>query len=354
MPRLLWTLSVLLFLIGPAPLAAQQLLERYQARLSEADHFNSQGQRLTTPAAVIRQDRANFHRFGAGDQEDEPDRFFANQKNREILERMLQRGRADQDAVNAIVNSTPLIQVEVWRDANGPYIIVKTLPEPAAQKPASTSPSPPQSTRSGSGSGFFVSRAGHIVTNAHVVAGCSSVKVVDADRSTSRASTIAISATDDLALLKIDRQPAAVARFPESARVAQGATVVAYGFPLAPLLASSGSVSTGLVTALAGLRDNPRQLQISAPVQPGNSGGPLVDSRGVLVGVIVAKLDAIAVAGVTGDIPQNVNFAIKSSAVLDLLDAQGIAYQRDDKGPELSVEAITQSVRAYTVRVECE
>lgn len=331
------------------------MLERYRARLGEGDHFNSQGQRLTTPAAIIRQDRANFHRFAAADPEDEPDRFFADPKNREVLERMLQRGRADAGAIAAIVNETPLVQVEVWRDSRGPFVVVTTLSEPSVQQPTTQAPpASSQPARRGSGSGFFVSSNGHVVTNAHVVSGCTAVSVVGSEKEISRARIVATSPADDLAVLKIEKQPRAMARFPESARIGQGATVIAYGYPLAPLLASSGSVSTGLVTALAGLRDNPRQLQISAPVQPGNSGGPLIDTRGVLVGVIVSKLDAIAIAGITGDIPQNVNFAIKASAVLDLLDAHGVAYQRQSTGPELTVEAATQGLRNYTVKVECE
>jgi hypothetical protein len=77
------------------PTQAQQLLEQYQALLSEKDHFSSSGQRLTSAAAVIRQDRANFHRFGLRDQADENDRFFANIDNRSALERMLERGRSE-------------------------------------------------------------------------------------------------------------------------------------------------------------------------------------------------------------------------------------------------------------------
>jgi S1-C subfamily serine protease len=90
-----------------------------------------------------------------------------------------------------------------------------------------------------------------------------------------------------------------------------GEEIVVYGFPLAGLLASSGNVTTGNITALAGLGDDIRFLQISAPVQPGNSGGPVLDRNGNIVGIVVSKLDAIKTAIATQDIPQNVNFAIK-------------------------------------------
>jgi uncharacterized protein len=89
----------------------------------------------------------------------------------------------------------------------------------------------------------------------------------------------------------------------------QGDSVVALGYPLTGLLSSDVNVTTGVISALAGVRSDTRFLQLTAPVQPGNSGGPLLDMSGHLVGVVSAKLNAVAVA--TGDIPQNVNFALK-------------------------------------------
>jgi hypothetical protein len=95
--------------------------------LSEADHFNSNGQRLTSAAAIIRQDRANFHRFGIRDPQDEDDRFFADANNRETLERMLEHGRADPGVISRIVNGTVLIRVDIYRDPDGPFIKVTLL-----------------------------------------------------------------------------------------------------------------------------------------------------------------------------------------------------------------------------------
>lgn len=109
------------------PVRAQTLVESYVAFLSEADHFNSNGQRLTSAAAIIRQDRANFHRFGRGDPGDEGDRFFASIDNRAAMERMLERGRATPGAISAIVNRTPRIRVDIYRDADGHFIRVTVL-----------------------------------------------------------------------------------------------------------------------------------------------------------------------------------------------------------------------------------
>jgi serine protease Do len=85
------------------------------------------------------------------------------------------------------------------------------------------------------------------------------------------------------------------------------------------LLATSGNFTLGNVTAVAGLGDDTRILQISAPVQPGNSGGPLLDYSGNVVGVIEGKLNAITVFTLTNDLAQNVNFAIKANVVTNFL-----------------------------------
>jgi hypothetical protein len=111
----------------PIVAQAQQLIGSYVALLSEADHFNSNGQRLTSAAAIIRQDRANFHRFGIKDPQDEDDAFFADEANRAALEQMLERGDADPGVISRIVNSTVLIRVDIYRDASGPFIRVTLL-----------------------------------------------------------------------------------------------------------------------------------------------------------------------------------------------------------------------------------
>ena len=109
------------------PVHAGALVESYTAFLSQADHFNSNGQRLTSAAAIIRQDRANFHLYDRGDPGDEGDQFFDNVNNRAAMERMLERGRSSPVAINAIVNRTPLIRVDIYRDVDGPSIRVTVL-----------------------------------------------------------------------------------------------------------------------------------------------------------------------------------------------------------------------------------
>lgn len=122
-PRTILFAAVALLALA-APVSAAELIESYQARLSSADHYNSSGSRLTSTAAIIRQDRANFHKFGIRDGEDEGDRFFADQGNRALMERLLERGRTTGHARRAIVDGTPLIRVELWRDRGDDYVTV--------------------------------------------------------------------------------------------------------------------------------------------------------------------------------------------------------------------------------------
>lgn len=105
--------------------SAQDALETYTARLGVDDHYNSNGQPLDNPAAIIRQDRANVHAFGIRDPEDESDRFFSSKANRARLEALLNAGRMDRYTANAIVRGTPLITVEVYED----YIVVTAAEE---------------------------------------------------------------------------------------------------------------------------------------------------------------------------------------------------------------------------------
>jgi S1-C subfamily serine protease len=151
---------------------------------------------------------------------------------------------------------------------------------------------------------LFVSSDGHIVTNAHVVAGCRSIGVASGFSTATAVQVLARDTANDLALLKSDLRPNATVSLRSGVRV--GEDIAAFGFPLSGLLSSSGNFTLGNVSSAAGIGDDTRFLQITSPVQPGNSGGPLVDVNGNVVGVVVSKLDAIKLASFTDDIAQNV------------------------------------------------
>ena len=154
----------------------------------------------------------------------------------------------------------------------------------------------------GTGTGFAVSQDGQIVTNHHVVADCAEVRVRPGGREALAGAVLAQDPGNDLALLRVPVHLAAAA-LRDAPGIRAGDSVVAVGFPLPGLLGSEANVTTGTVSALAGIGNDARFLQMTVPVQPGNSGGPLLDLEGRVVGVVVGKLDALEVASVTGDIP---------------------------------------------------
>ena len=204
-----------------------------------------------------------------------------------------------------------------------------------------------------SGSGFIVSAEDDVLTNFHVIEGCTTIRAQLRGRQ--RAAEVAATDEDnDLALLRLAGPHLGdIARFREGSAIRAGDDVVGLGFPLRGLLANQANVTVGIVSATAGLQDDDRFLQITAPVQPGNSGGPLFDRRGNVIGVIVAKLDALQVAELTGDIPQNVNFAIKSDLARRFLAASGIEYETGASGARLETADIAEQGRTVTVAVEC-
>ncbi len=227
-----------------------------------------------------------------------------------------------------------------------------SLPIADASEPVLEEPEP---ELEGNASGFVIGRDGEttfIVTNYHVVEDCAKVTVVYAGKSY-EASVGAKDANSDLALLETTIPAARPASFSSLSRARLGETVTAAGYPLQGLLSKSLNVTGGNVSALAGLGDDAKHLQITAPLQPGNSGGPLLDASGNVVGVAASKLNAIAAAELTGDLPQNVNFAIKAALVRSFLDIHGVDYQRLPSGTKLEPEQLAERARQFTVAVHC-
>ncbi|MCB9967552.1 MAG: SEL1-like repeat protein [Geminicoccaceae bacterium] len=212
----------------------------------------------------------------------------------------------------------------------------------------------PERELAATGSGFAVTLDGLVLTNEHVVTGCGELRLRPPEGGlTVAAGLLALDPTNDLALLQAPVSFAASAVFRDGRGIRAGDGVVVVGHPLRGLLADEASVTTGAVSALAGLRNDARYLQLTAPVQPGNSGGPLVDMSGRVVGVVVAKLDAMKVADATGDIPQNVNFAVKAAIARSFLDANDVAYASAPAEGAMSAADVGAAAKAMTVLVEC-
>ena len=246
--------------------------------------------------------------------------------------------------VTAVASSDGAVRAGPAAPAAGP-------PKPA-DSDRGTSAKPSRS----SGTAFTVTQTGHMLTNNHVVDGCTVVSVTDVDGRTLAAKVTARDARSDLALLATNQSTQAFATFRRE-QIRSGDAVVALGFPYRGLLATDVNVSVGIVSAMAGIRNDSAQLQISAPVQPGNSGGPLLDVGGSVPGVVVAKLDALAVAKLTGDLPQNINFAIKGELAQVFLRSNGIEPTTSPanlRAVKQTTSVIVDVARRYTWLVECE
>ena len=211
-----------------------------------------------------------------------------------------------------------------------------------------------QERHTSSGSGFVVG-VGRAVTNHHVIDGCGRVSVRTPQGQVLAARVLASDARRDLALLGFEGNAGPALRFRDSPAVQRGEMVVTSGFPLSGVLSSGPTLTTGDISALAGLRDNPLHFQISAPVQPGNSGGPLLDAQGNVVGVVVSKLNAMRIAQMTGgDIPQNVNFAIKGSEAVRFLRENGASAElAASTGGDRRASEVGEVANASTLFIQC-
>jgi S1-C subfamily serine protease len=247
--------------------------------------------------------------------------------------------------VEKLMSSDP--SVDMKDSAAAIRAIVNCVSEHPPGVPPS-GPSPEPETRI-SGTGFFVAPK-RVVTNNHVVSGCT--KDIQVRYPDGRPYTATISGQDpnnDLVLLQTDMDNLSIAAFRFWPRI--GEQVASYGFPYSGVLSSSGNFTLGHVTSLTGVKDDTRFLQMSAPIQPGNSGGAVLDMSGSVIGVAVARLDAIA-----NSIPQNVNFAIQTPIVVNFLLVKGAApeFGTWSAGAERPASEVADIAKKFTVQVYCQ
>lgn len=201
-----------------------------------------------------------------------------------------------------------------------------------------------------SGTGFFINPQGHILTNYHVVEHSRSLSVFK-DGKHHPVTLIAYDPEADLALLGSKLAAPSPLVFRGGREVRHGEEVITIGFPMPDVLSTDISTTTGIVSSLTGAGNDPRHLLFTAPIQPGNSGGPLVDRYGTAVGVIVAKFDALGAAERTRDIPQNVNFAIKADLAKDFLTKAGAKFSTRPPTTKLDVEDVVQNYKNSVVLI---
>lgn len=204
------------------------------------------------------------------------------------------------------------------------------------------------------GTGIVVDTKGDVLTNNHVVAACPALRVVDAGGASSPATLVGADAANDLALVQESQRGTTAAVFRDSHGLRPGEPVVVTGYPLSGLVSQDMAVSTGSLTAMGGLAGDTRQIQISAPIQPGNSGSPVLDESGHVIGITSSVLNVLKVAMATGGaLPENVNFAIKTDVVKLFLDSRQVPLRTNAGHAPMSAAAIGEAARRFTVKIEC-
>ncbi|WP_179378275.1 S1 family peptidase [Jannaschia marina] len=223
-------------------------------------------------------------------------------------------------------------------------LIARDPPEPEA--PRVTTTSEPRIVSSGTG--FYIG-PGDVVTAAHVVAGCSRLTLEDGTPLTPIASDTGL----DLAVLGSGARSPDWIEIAGDIPVRLGAGVTAIGFPYRALLDQGMTVTRGNVSALRGLYGEDERLMLSAPVQPGNSGGPLLDAKGRVVGVVVARVSDEFIQSRSGSIPQNMNVATRHNALLRFLRDAGVS-PRPPLGRKLTLsDGVPPVLTRATVLIRC-
>jgi SpoVK/Ycf46/Vps4 family AAA+-type ATPase len=197
------------------------------------------------------------------------------------------------------------------------------------------------------GTGFFVGADGYVVTNAHVIEGCEAPKIVCGTAEPSEARIVARDSRNDLALLKAGFAHDHVARLRTGVKV--GEELAAFGFPLFGRLSAGGNFTLGNVSALSGIQNDSRHIQITAPIQPGNSGGPVVDRAGNLIGVAVGGMGAHEKGAA-----QNVGFAINIATLMGFLSANDVPFSTETSEDPLRNVELADKARAISVLIVCE
>ena len=186
-----------------------------------------------------------------------------------------------------------------------------------------------------SGTGWFVSKD-KIVTCNHVVEDAVRINIETADGKICEARVVQANKERDLAVLTINGYESS-AVLPVSTTLAKISThVFTIGYPIPGLLGSECKYTDGTISSASGIGGDKTHYQISVPIQPGNSGGALVNEDGVVVGVTSSALDEIRTALAIGTLPQNVNYAIKSRYVVEMLEDAGVAFSTALQGVDHS------------------
>ncbi len=206
----------------------------------------------------------------------------------------------------------------------------------------------------GTGSGFFVAADGRLVTNNHVVDNCAAVSILPPDLERKEARVLSVDTANDFALLAVDIVPTAVATFRVPAERGAGRKVVLIGYPKNEAIARIQPFLTpGETTSPRSPLPSFLGLQFQADVRPGNSGGPLLDESGMVLGVVTAKINTVNVAKQTGQVIREIGYATDNDILLQFLKANDVPYATAPDGPTLKEAGLLSVAKGFATRVEC-
>lgn len=188
----------------------------------------------------------------------------------------------------------------------------------------------------GIGTCFAVSPKGHLVTNDHVTRNASQIIVRMSNGELHNAELIKTSPSTDLSLLKINAETSDFLPIMSSRKVKKGDRVFTIGYPMASTLGIEAKYTEGVISSLSGLHNEPIVYQITVPIQPGNSGGPLVNETGHVVGVITSTASSLEFFEQSGVMPQNINWAVKSDYLTPLLDSYSLGEKLDSRNETIN------------------
>ena len=257
-------------------------------------------------------------------------------KGMEIIDK-IKKGKGSGGAVQ---NPDNIVSMKVTAFNDG-YFVEK----PKENKPAipKSSPDDNKIVAAASGTGFYVSRTGHIITNHHVIEGCNTVKL-NFNGQDIEGKVLAVDKANDLAIVKADVKPSRI--YPianEDVQLLED--IIIAGYPLGKKVSSAIKTSKGSVTALAGFGDNYSEFQTDAALNQGNSGGPIMNQKGNVVGV------AVAAYGKKKGI-ESFNFGIKSSTLKTFANANGLNFLMPNNR-DLSNKDLGQLITSATIYLEC-
>jgi S1-C subfamily serine protease len=235
-----------------------------------------------------------------------------------------------------------------------PEPVPAPLPENVARAPVAAAPPvtaavAPPAAPTASGTGFYLG-ARTIVTAEHVIAGCAHLTLPDG-------SALAVAAVDpalDVAVLTSPRPSPVWLTLAPPRGLRLGQRIHALGYPYYSIASTALHLTSGNVSALAGIGDDGRFFSFSAPVQPGNSGGPLMDQSGRVLGVVVARLSEAFIAETTGSMPQNVNYAVSNTELFTFLRRSGIRAQPKGLGGFEMDGGAPEAISAAIVPILCD